>query len=162
TFRLENSDASSELAGKVELEVRGQASGDVVTLAEAEHLTLRLRNRSEDNLYISVWMLDETLAIQRIFPAPTTGVLFGAGREVELAVPLHPLSVYESERRVTFKIFASREPADLGLLSLPGLDQSVELADLIETLQQPAAVKPEPKSKRKKAARVGVGEAPEE
>src|SRR5262249_17854757 len=100
------------------------------------------------------------LAIQRIFPATTTCILFGAGREVQLAVPLRPLSAYQSKRRVTFKIFASHKPADLGLLALPGLDQSVDLADLIETLQQPAAVKPEPKSKRKNAVRAGVGKAP--
>jgi hypothetical protein len=162
TLWLENADASSELAGKVDLEVNGQAHGDVVSLAEAEQLTLTLRNRFAANLYISVWMLDERLSIQRIFPATTTCVLFGAGREVRLAIAVRPRSAGEHQRRVTFKVFASREPADLGLLTLLGLDQSIELADLAETPQQPAAVEPEPKSAPKKAARAGVVEAPKE
>lgn len=161
TFALENRDAGSELAGAVEIEVVSQARDTAITLAESEPLMLRLRNRSAVNLYISVWMLDETLAIQRIYPATTPCVMLGQGREVQLAVAVRPYKAGDRPMRMTFKVFASAEPADLGLLALPGLDPPVELAALIE-LPRISPAEPEPKRARRKTAKAGVEVTPEE
>ena len=161
TFALENRDARSELAGKVEIEVISQARDATVFLGETEPLLLRLRNRAATNLYISVWMLDETLAIQRIYPATTSCVVLGKDREVQLAVAVRPNGAGDQPTRMTFKVFASAEPADLGMLSLPGLDQPVELGALVDLTQQPAA-KPEPRRARKKAAKAVTKAATED
>ena len=152
--------ARSELAGKVEIEVISQAHDAAVSLAETEPLMLRLRNRAATNLYISVWMLDETLAIQRIYPATTSCVVLGKDREVQLAVAIRPNGAGDQPMRMTFKVFASAEPADLGVLSLPGLDQPIDLGDLVELTHQPGA-QPEPRRAQKKAAKAD-GQAPSE
>jgi hypothetical protein len=154
TFALKNTDIRSELAGKIDLELAASAPADVVTLAETEPLMLRLRNRAATSQYVSVWMLDEFLGIERIFPPTTSCVLLGKGREVTLAVTVRPTDVGDRPMRMTFKVFASTVPADLGLLSLPRLDQPFDLTHTVEQLW------PEP-TRQRKSARADAGTTPE-
>ncbi len=160
TFALENHDIQSELASTVDLEVIATAPAEVITLAENEPLKLTLRNRAAVHLYISVWMLDETLAIRRIYPGTTTCVVLGKGREVQLVVAVRPNGAGDRPVRMTFKAFASAEPVDLSLLSLPGLDRAIDLSLFTEPSQKPPAAEPERKPARKKTTKSGAGATP--
>lgn len=146
TFVLENPSAESQLTGKVDLELNTAAVNDVVMLPEAHPLMLKLRNRASDDLYISVWMLDDCLGVQRIFPATTSCVLLGKGREISLAVALRPDGATEAPTRFTFKVFASIQPADMSLLALPPLNRSFDMTHLIARAQSSAATSHQPTS----------------
>lgn len=142
TFALENNDIRSELTGKIDLELFSAAPGEVLALGENEPLMLRLRNRAAASQYISVWMLDEFLGVERVFPATTACVLLGKGREVTLAVTVQPRGAADQPMRVTFKVFASSGPADLALLSLARLDRPVDLTQLIERSSKATETEP--------------------
>lgn len=161
TFKLNNPQPVSDLAGKVDLEVALATSGDVVTLAEAEPLALKLSNHSTADLYVSVWMLDGSLGIEQVFPATTSCVLLGQGREIQLAVAIQPNSVADHPLRMTFKVFASAEPADLVMLSLARLDQSVDLGDLLGA-SNPVVSEAEPRHAVKKKPGAGTKTMPGE
>jgi hypothetical protein len=137
THRLANIDSGSELAGKVDLELLSPSPGNSVTLTEGEPLMLRLRNRAAVNLYVSVWMLDEFLGIERIFPATTSCVLLGQGREVALAVTMRTGARSDGPTQLNFKVFASATAADLSLLSLPRLEGPFDVRSLIDQMQRP-------------------------
>jgi serralysin len=130
TRELENRDAGSALASKIDIEVITQPSGGL-TLAENEPLRLRLRNRSDTNLYVSVLMLDEFLGVEQIFPTTTTCSVLGAGRELTLAVAVRSTGWPDAPTRLTFKAFASTRPADLAPLTQPRLEQPFDLTTVV-------------------------------
>lgn len=158
TLAIRNQDVRSELTGKVDLEVIVPARSGVVTLHENEPLTLRLRNRAADNLYVSVWMFDQNLGLRRIFPAATGCVVLGEGREIHLAVQVMP-NGSNHPAPISFKVFASVEPADLSILSLQPLDQPVDLRAL-DAREQPSSAAEPTIAAAKKAIKAVVAEQP--
>jgi len=131
TAVLENPRADTDLAGQVDLELLAPDSMEEVTLAGGQPLTLRMKNHSEANLYVSVWMLDEFLGVEQVYPATTSCVLLGKEREVTLAVAVRPNDKSDRPTRLTFKVFASRQPNDLGLLALQRFNRPFELTNLV-------------------------------
>ena len=158
TLTLENRDVRSDLGGKIDLELISPADGEAVTLAGAEPLMLRLRNRADRGLYVSVWMLDPHLGVERIFPSTTCCVLLGAAREVTLAVAMTPHPDPDRPMPITFKVFASDEPADLGLLTMSRLDTPFELGRFVPwwRTSQVAEVRPSPRRRRSTERRPAV------
>ena len=114
---------------------------------------VKLRNRSSVDLYVSVWMLDEFLSIERIFPATTSCVLLGQGREVALAVTIRQHSARDAPVRLTFKVFASVIRTDLSLLSLPRLAQSFDVVRLFDQVRRPSEAERSPSSPPQTAAK---------
>jgi hypothetical protein len=132
TLGLENISSRSDLAGKVDLELVAAAPSDAVTLAEGQPLMLKLRNRAAIDVYVSVWMLDEFLGVERIFPAMTSCLLLGPGREVTLAVSARPGPAGDQPVRMDFRVFASASPMDMSLIALPRQDRPFDVARLVE------------------------------
>jgi hypothetical protein len=134
TSQLRNLDPESMLSGKVEMEVLG-AAGGTVTLEAAETLRLRVRNRADKGVYISVWMLDDHLGVKRIFPSNAACVMLGREKSIDLAVDVPPGQA--ASMRISFKVFASEAPDDLSILSMQPLDQPVDLSALQKIVAPP-------------------------
>lgn len=121
----------TDLADAITLTVAAADLAGDATVQTGKPVTLLLRNQGAVDLYISLWLLNTRLGVQRIYPADTDCLLLGKGREIRLPVLIAKLMRDDEPEKVLFKIFATRQPAMLDGLQLPDLDQSVDLAALL-------------------------------
>ncbi|MFN8440844.1 MAG: SAV_2336 N-terminal domain-related protein [Caldilineaceae bacterium] len=129
-FMLQPSADENDLADAIELTVLSSEKVDEGTIIADQPTQVRLRNRSEADLYISLWTLDNHLGVQRIYPPADDCLLLGKGHQIQLAMTLGLSDPDQAEEQITFKVFASRTPADLSTLQQARAAQAVDLGDL--------------------------------
>ena len=94
-------------------------------------VTLLLHNRSPEDLFISLWVLNARLAVQRLYPANSDCLLLAKGRQIRIPVLVDKSSNTDVSEKILFKVIATRQPATLDVLQLPALEQPVDLAALL-------------------------------
>jgi hypothetical protein len=147
---IANNERESALASKIDIEVLSATGGQIV-LDQLEPLRVRLRNRADTDLYVSVVMLDEYLGIEQIYPTTTTSVVLGAGRDVTLAVSVRPAARPDAPTRLTFKAFASARPADMAQVTQARLELPFDLSNIVRQPGVRSSAVPTPTSPRKTA-----------
>lgn len=154
--RLANVDARPDLRDKISLEVVPVPPGEVRPATRAS-IVVKVRNRASENLYVSLFVMDDHLGIERILPAAAPCQVLG--REREMTVVLHTKPETDgTPARLTFKVFASQEPMDLGILALPRFPQRFDVQRLTSLASAPGFAVPSAAKIRKKGGARGTGD----
>lgn len=128
---LMNAAQDADLSGAITVTVADHDLISAATIQANKPVTLLLHNHSTEDLFVSLWLLNTRLAVQRLYPANSDCLLLAKGRQVHIPVLVDKSGNADTPEKVLFKVFATRQPATLDVLQLPALEQPVDLAVLL-------------------------------
>ena len=117
TCTLQNPVRAQGSEASIRLDVTtGQATGEpwVVT---GQPVTLTITSNDERVLYVSLWLLSASGAVQKLYPARSDRDTLYPAASLSVSVVLEPTQEAASEGAL-FKVFATEDPHDLTLLAL--------------------------------------------
>ena len=123
---IENGASNSSLAGKVTIELTGDAletTSGVPVLNVGESAMVRVKNNSKQVLNLTIFDLQPDWGVTQVYPIDADSEILDPQRSLEL--PLQNVSLPEGykEGLDTIKVFATVESTSFRWLELPRLDQ---------------------------------------